>query len=548
MSLHLYPLALLAPSIALILAAPARAAEATGAPPSLVLMLAVDQLRRDRLVPELPGGLGRLVREGRVHSEGVLDHAITATCAGHVSMLTGRHPGPAGVPGNRFIDRESGETAYCVEDPAEDARVFGSQQGRSPRLIRVDTLGDWLKAARPGAAVYSVSGKDRAAIALGGRRPDGAYWYSKQGMVGFTTSRYYREALPDWVEAWNGADPAAKGVFAKLPDRWDHELGSMAEGLRPDDYPAESPDYGRTSGHPLRDPDLDRFREQVYASPYLDLLTLDFARELVRREGLGSDGTPDLLAVSLSATDSVGHLYGPESHEALDALLRIDAALDEFLDFLEGRTGEGGLVVALSADHGVLPLPERLAETGRNRCPVPGGRVGLRWLGISLLARLHWELDPLLSLPRSWLHFTGSQATVDRTLAKRRGVSVERVVEEAERRLEAEPAIREAWTEEEIRGGDGPLAQLYRNSFDPERSGDLAIQLEPTCLITSEDRGTTHGMPYAYDREVPILFFGPGFSAGTVGGSARTVDIAPTLAQRLGIETPPGLDGRPLSD
>ena len=176
------------------------------AQPRLVLILAIDQLRPDRLGDEtLSGGLGRLVREGRVYTDAVLDHAFTETCAGHVSLVTGRHPGVSGVPGNRYPDLEQGRAIYCVADDAPDAVVFGgvpAEGGRSPRNLRVSTLGDWLKQVDPKAKVFTVSGKDRSAVALGGRGADAAYWFARTGKIGFTSSAYYVDALPDWVGAW----------------------------------------------------------------------------------------------------------------------------------------------------------------------------------------------------------------------------------------------------------------------------------------------------------------------------------------------------------
>lgn len=523
-------------------AAPGRADE----PPRLVLLIAVDQLRRDRLDAALPGGLGRLAREGRVYAEAALDHAGTATCPGHVTMLTGRHPGPAGVPGNEFIDRATGRTVYCVEDPAEDARVLGGEGGRSPRNIRVEALGDWLKAARPGTRVFAVSGKDRAAIAMAGRRPDAAYWLARGGSPGFTTSRYYREALPAWVEAFNGSDPPHDGFWAGLPERWVHADGIGGERGRPDDYPAESGELGRTSGHPVRSGALEEAATRLHSSPWADSVTLDFARELVRREGLGTRGQADLLAVGLSGTDRIGHLWGPESHEARDALLRLDAELGDFLGFLEGVVGPGRLLVALTADHGVLPLPEWLAETGRSECPVDGGRLGLRMLVLRLLWETHLSLSPTFSIPVRWLSFAGANLTVDRKLALQRGVAVGEVVAVAKRYLEAQPGIARVWTAQDILAGEDPLARLYRNSYDPQRSGDAVVQVERTCLISAYDSGTSHGSPYGYDRDVPLVFFGPGVPKGAVPGPAATVDIAPTLAVLLGLEPPGGLDGRPL--
>lgn len=546
------------PAVVRIVAGAVLAAQAAGAvaaadagrggrsrPPSLVVLIAVDQLRRDRLVPGLPGGLGRLAREGRVYVDARIDHAPSETCPGHASMLTGRHPGAAGIPANRWVDRESDERRYCVEDRSPDAAVIGGDddpsEGRSPRSLRVPTLGDWLKAVHPESRVFTVSAKDRAAIPLGGHHPDGVYWLLREGTPGFTTSRYYRDALPDWARAWNAIPPASR-----IPATWVHDTRPSPEAPdRIDDYPGESDDYSRTSPHPLRDADPEELFDDVYHSPFVDEWTLSFARRLVEAEALGSHATPDLLAISLSATDTVGHTYGPESLEARDARRRLDAWLGEFLAWLEGRVGRDRLLVALTADHGVLPLPEWLAARGRLSCPLDGRvRPAVVPLVLGLYWELHRELSPW-SLPLPWLTLASEPAVV-RARARARGVSVDRVVAVAERWLEAKPFVREVWTRREIEQGRGEVARLYRHAFDPERSGDLIVQLEPTCVLDLDGEGTGHGSPYAYDLDVPIVFWGNGLAAERVAGPAFTVDVGPSLATRAGLSPPEGLDGRSL--
>lgn len=503
-----------------------------GTPPRLVLVVAVDQLRSDRLDPGLPGGLGRLAREGRVFAEAAHAHADTSTCPGHASMLTGRHPGPAGIPGNAFVERDTLRTQYCVADDSPDAAVIGGERGgRSPRNLRVTALGDWMKAAHPGTRVFSVSGKDRAAIALGGRRPDAAYWMDWRS-GGFTTSRYYLDELPGWVTQWR---------FPGLPPAWEHASGHPPNGARRDDYPAEDPRYGRTSPHPLE------FVAQLAASPFGDELALDFARTLVEAERLGRSEHPDLLALGLSSTDAVGHLWGPESQEARDALRRLDAALGSFLGALERRLGRGRVLVVLTSDHGVLPLPEWLQEQGRSECPLEGGRRSWDDARAAVAAALEAEFGAPGSTP--WLAQYEASLTVNRALAEARGVEVEAVIALARDHLAREPGVARVWTGAEIAAGAGPepFAVLYRNSRDPERSGDLVVQPLRDCLFSSLEFGTSHGSPYAYDREVPVVFFGAGVEAGIVRGPAAPVDIGPTLAAALGIPAPPELDGRVLS-
>jgi predicted AlkP superfamily pyrophosphatase or phosphodiesterase len=560
--LALCPLLVLGPRrLALAEADPSTASTAANEP-RLVLLLAIDQLRPDRLSPEQPGGLGRLQREGRVFARAALAHAFTETCPGHATMVTGRHPANIGLPGNRHVDPTTLELHYCVDDPADEARPLGAgpkAAGRSPRNLRVDSLGDWLKAQRPGSRVFSISAKDRAAITLGGRRPDAVYWLDFAGPPRFTTSGYYRASLPEWVEAWG-----SERVLAELPDVWHYEADSIAAAKasgRPDDHPAESPRFGRVAPHPLRRGPGDEgddiaashrlVGQRLYASPFLDSVTLAFARDLVAREQLGRGPDIDLLAVSLSATDIVGHHYGPWSWESRDALARLDRMVGEFLRFLESQVPATKLVVVLTADHGVLPLPEWLLEKGESACPLAGGRIDPDDLVAALTVRLDRRFGPDISQvdpARPWFARASTRLTLNRERVSAQGLSEREVLGFAEKFLEAQPGVAEVWSlkKVEARRGSSEMAALYANSWDFERAGDLAIQIARDCLLTGYEFGTSHGSPYAYDRAVPLIFFGPGVEPGRVDGAAATVDIAPTLARLLGIEAPSGLDGRAL--
>lgn len=509
----------------------------------LVLVIVVDQMRADELDRTLPGGIGGLARRGRVFEEALVAHAHTETCPGHAVVLSGRQPGPAGIPGNVFVQRESGETRYCVEDPNPSAALLHGDGGRSPRWLRVSTLGDWMRGVDPGSRVYAVSSKDRAAIMLGGKRAQGVYWFRDVGGAGFTTSRYYQSALPDWLDRFNRRD-----FFDEAPRSWVHATATMPNGRR-DDYPLESDRFSRTSPHPLRLGDDADDAERFSWSPWGDEVVLRLALELIEREDLGDRGHLDMLAVSLSSLDLVGHLYGPESHEALDALRRLDDWLEEFLDEVEDEVEDDRLWVALTSDHGVTPIPEWLAETGRSRCPIPGGRADSRELAARLNDRLEERFTPA---DGEWVQRSGYRFTVNRSFAAEGQVPVAAIVAESEAFLEAQPGVRRVWTADEIqaRSGPEPFATLYADSWDFERGGDFEIQPEPTCLFTTYPTGANHGSPYRPDRHVPLVFAGPGVESGRIAGPVATVDLAPTLAAYLGIPAPEGLDGRvlPLRD
>jgi arylsulfatase A-like enzyme len=542
----------------------------------LVLLISIDQLRRDRLNPELPGGIGRLLREGRVFTNAVLAHAYSETCPGHAVMLTGRHPGPVGIPSNSFIEKRSMTLRYCVDDPRADAATFGGTgAGRSPRNLTTTALGDWLKTANPASRVFAVAGKDRSAIMLGGQKPDGVYWMDWRGRGAFTTSRYYMATLPDWVDRWK-----RDKILAGVPEQWTHPTGDPPNGIREDPFPGETERFSNRSPHPLPirlpEPAIhtgeaeaapvpgglveDTTLVKLYFSPYLDTATLRFAKELVETESVGIDDAPDLLAIGLSATDLVGHLYGPWSQEADDALRRLDAELGEFLDFLDRRIGKDRIVVALTADHGVLALPEALGGDGTASCPISGGRLSSSKLVAALRAALvarFGELPPPSDAPPAstptssgeaagWLMREGHRFTVNRPLATQRGVEADAIVAAAAEFLAQQAGVEQVHLPESFRDSSDPRAALYRNSHHPERGGDLAISLAPGCILTDNPFGTTHGSPHAYDREVPLIFAGPGVVAGHDAADAATVDIGPTLAELIDLRAPSGLDGRAL--
>ncbi len=534
---------------AMVLGCAADSGARAAAEPRLVLLLAIDQLRPDRLGPEKPGGLGRLWREGRRFEDAALEHANTDTCPGHVSMVTGRHPGPSGIPGNRLVDPVAMQGVYCVADSAETAPVLGraapggAHDGRSPRRIRVSTFGDWLKAKHPDSRVYAVSGKDRSAIALAGHGADAAYWIDSSVTGAFTTSGFYREQLPDWVAAWG-----PERLLAGVPERWVIDPAVLA--AIEDDRSGESDRYGRTSPHPLSDVRAEGIGRvaPLLGSPYADAQTLAFARELIEREGLGADAVPDYLGLALSATDYIGHLYGPHSAESADALARLDADLARFFAFLDERIGWANVLVVLTADHGVLPLPEQIPASER-QCAVASGRIPAAELDAGLVAHLDAAIAGETGKDSgAWFVRERHAYVFDRRRAAAAGVPVARLAELAGAYLTAQPGIQRVWRGDRLaaQAATDPTARLFLNSQAPGHEADLFIDLEPTCLLSSYPSGTSHGSAHLYDRRVPLIFVGAGIQAGSVPGRAATIDIAPTLADRLGLVPGPELDGRVL--
>lgn len=524
-----------------LLSAPALGQPLAASKPELVLVVAVDQLRRDRALASLPGGIGRLIRDGRVFVNAQLAHGLSTTCPGHVTMLTGRFPGPIGVPDNAHLDRDAWQQRYCVADPQwpmlGPAELKADLPGRSPTLIDATTLGDWLQQQDPAAQVLSIGGKDRAVIALAGRRPTAAIWFDrKQGL--FNTSSYYANELPEWVAPTN-----LPSVLDALPQAWTHGPGD----LRVDDFAGENDDFKRTSGHPLGTGEREAVAEQFYASPWIDEAVLQLAERAIAAQGLMTNQRTDLVALSLPATDVVGHYYGPFSAESADSLQRLDMGLEKLLQNLEaqveGRPEAGQLLVVLTSDHGVAALPEWLQQQNTQTCPVDDGRVPA-W---SVLGGMMWhvykEFSAPFGLPQRLVSLGGTMLYVTKDPEVLGEHSHAEVVAELESYLESQAYVAQAWTASELveQAPSDPIAQLYLNSYSEKHSGDLILQLEPGCQLS--DTGTTHGSPYAYDRDIPLVFYGSTISPGADTQAAASVDIATTLADLLGLTTPQDLDG-----
>ena len=518
-------------------AAPAIGSAESGRPfpadaPRLVLFLAVDQgsvEAIERYRPLLAGGLARLYDEGVVFADAHHSHATTETAPGHATLATGRHPSGHGIVANAWYDPELGEGVYSFGDP---------ELGRSPRNLLASTLGDWLKDAAPEAVVVSLSGKDRSALAFAGKRGDGAYWYDR-GSGTFVTSDHYRRDLPAWLEAFHGTDPADRwfgSLWEPLP-----EVAEAAERLGTASVEAGALTPVLTFPHPLggvsTEPDQEYYSD-LYRTPFVDRLVAEAALAAVDGEAMGTDGLPDLLALSFSALDTVGHPYGPDSPEYLDTLVRLDRTLGDLFDGIDRRVGLDRVVVSLSSDHGVLAVPEVMAARGEE-----ARRLGPR--DVLCIQRVGEELDRRFG-EAAWLLGWGGEYFVSEGALVEHGVAHTEVEASAGDLLAACPGIARVWTATELAAGNasGPQGELYLHAFHPERSPDLLLQFEERMLPHAfADAAASHGSPYAYDTHVPWIVLAPGRSSATVAERVETVDVAPTVAELAGLAVPESVDG-----
>lgn len=523
------------PLVAALLGSWGCAAEAPPPPPEtprLVVLVVVDQARYDyleRLRPLFTGGLARLLDAGVSFTEAHHAHAVTNTAPGHATLVTGRHPAAHGIVSNYWWDHRRGDWVYSVFDP-ERRRV-------SPLNLRCDSLGEWIVRRYPRARVFAVGGKDRSAVLLGGRGAEGAFWFDDES-GDMVTSRHYYRRPPAWLAELNrrgGADDYLGRPWEALPVAAEAAAAAGFEA-------ADGGDFQRGFPHPLGGLDPvpeESFWGAVYRSPYLDELVARLAETLIAAEGLGDDEQPDLLGLAFSSLDTVGHGYGPDSPEVLDVLLRLDRLLGRLFDRLDDRIGGDRVLVALSSDHGVAPLPEMQQRRG-----LPGRRAAAA--DVACLQRAGLELERRFG-SADWL---GDGLVIDGAALARAGIDREQAEVAAAELIAACPLVERVWRRSRLLAGeedaDDPRAAAFRRSVHPQRGPDLLLEL-PAYVVPQLDGRTGHGSPQRYDTHVPLLIAGPGVVAGRVDEPVWTVDLAPTLAELLAVPVPADVDGRSLA-
>jgi hypothetical protein len=523
--------------VAAAIAAPAVAQPAR--PPKLIVALSIDQFSADlydEYRPVLLGGIGRLSR-GTVFHNGYQDHNATETCPGHSTIMTGSRPSRTGIIANYWFDlsqSRSDKGVYC----AEDERVTGSSSTAytvSPYHLRVPTLGDLWKQARPGARNVAVSGKDRAAVMMSGHVADQRwYWDGKTFVTDLKGS-----AMPLSVAA--GRTAVANAI---AQDRPALELPAFCQAksrvvpIEGGGAPVGNFAFARKAG------DIKTFR----ASPEFDGATLALAASLLDEMQLGRGSSTDIISISLSATDYVGHSYGTEGAEMCLQLFSLDRDLGDFFRLLDSKAID--YLVMLTADHGGKDIPEREREQG-----VPGAaRVDAALTAAAVGKAVGTQLGlagPILVGEGSMgdMYVDRALSPSDQTRAKAAAVAAFR----------AHPQVEAVFTKEQLAATPSPtsppdkwsLIERARASFDPERSGDFIVLLkrDVTPIANTTTYVATHGSPWDYDRRVPILFWRRGMAPADRTEAIETADIMPTLAASIGLAVDPSsIDGECLRD
>ena len=492
-------------------------------PPKLVVLIVVDQLRGDmldRYRADLSKGYARLMNGGAWFTNAFHDHAITETAPGHASTLSGRFPASTGITSNSagVVDRNYQLLAATREVGASPDRFVGT------------TLVDWLTARDARSRAFSASFKDRGAILPIGKSKQQVYWYSTTGV--FTTSNYYRDSLPNWVTAFNDR---------RIPHRYTGGLWTLSRD--PASYPApDSVEYenaGADFTFPHRFPlDTGRALSYIQYTPTLDSLTALFALDGLNRLELGKGPQTDVMSVSFSATDRIGHSYGPDSREAHENEIRLDQTIGWFIDSLYKLRDSSTVMIALTADHGVQPIPE-LARARGQATGAEGLRVSLR---------------PVVAAVRQYvaskggdttaMYYGGETFAIDHRLMKARNIDPEAVLDLFKTLALRVPGVARVDRMAALYKANlnrDPIARRWVHQIPPEEPVDLVVTL--TRYSYWNNAISTHGSPYDLDAHVPIIFYGPWVKPGRYSAFARTVDIGVTLAAIAGVKPTERVDG-----
>jgi len=515
--------------------------------PALVVVLVIDGLPQEQVVKYRDlygkGGFQRLLDEGAWFGDAHHRHAVTLTAPGHATMLTGSYPYRNGIIANEWVDRTTFEQVYNTGDAAHTYLGHETKKldGTSPARLRVTTVGDELRYSNNGQSkVIAISGKDRGAILLAGHRGT-AYMYMDQTGK-FASTTYYMKAHPAWHDAFYAGKPQDKWMGQSwtplLPDA--AYARSMPEG-----QPWYRPFVGGAAKFPYPLPkDAKSYYQQLTRTPFGDEATLEFARAAIEGEALGKNpaGVPDLLGISLSTHDYVNHGHGPESKVSQDHVLRLDRALAAFFDYLDRRVGLDKVVITLSADHGFMNAPEYSAGNG-----LGGARLNATKLITDLNAALSARFGVKGNLaPR----FGYPAIPLDGELIAKSFLNRAEVEASAARFIMGIPGVAQVYTRTQLESGDmpdTPLRAQVLKAWNRDLSGDLYLVQQPFTMFGG--LVVTHGSPYSYDTNVPLMVYGRTWiKPGKYPRPAAVADLAPTLSYLLDIRPPAAAEGRVLEE
>lgn len=519
----------------------------------LVVQITVDGLRGDLLSRYessfRPDGFRRLMEGGVWYTDAHHPHANTETIVGHATLATGAYPSEHGMIGNAWFNRTEKRLGYNIEDrdypllpvpgfqgkvdQVDPTQAAAATSGRSPVNLLATTFGDELIKSNAGRSrSFSVSGKDRSAVAMGGHSGK-AFWFST-ATGAFETSGYYYDEYPEWVTAWNAERPAD----AQLGGEWQTECASAPYLMDNEDrsYKTDLKGFGRTFPHPFGDPSGGLYYTQVLLSPFGDRLTSRFAQSMVAAEALGADAWPDYLSVSFSGVDATNHFFGPSSLQNEEMVRCLDQTLADFFAFLDETVGRDHVLYVLSADHGMPEAPEAMAALGFTTHRV---------FTEPLTDALNEIIASEFGVENAIQHFFRPYVYLNRDAIDAAGADQRAIERRISERLMAVKGIAMAMPSVPLSEQEGDLLQAQiRRNFHPERSGDIYVAQSPYSFFFEKGPiAVMHGSPWRYDTHVPVMFAGPRIEPAIVDRRIATTDVAITLSRILGTSQPSSASG-----
>lgn len=501
--------------------------------PKIVIGVMVDQMRWDYLYRFQSrygeGGFKRLLREGFSCENTMISHVPTATACGHASVYTGSVPAINGIIENSWYDRSWGREISNVADTTVKILGEESKEGRSPRNLLTTTIGDEMSiACNYQNKVVGLAIKDRAAILPAGHTAKGAFWYEGGK---FTSSTFYMDALPDWVNRFNQIN----WKDSLLPDGWNtlYPIDSYVLSDRDD------VDYENILSGEER-PVFPHKKASLTSTPFGNTLTLAFARAAIEGYHLGEGAFTDLLAVSLSTPDRIGHHFGPTSIEQEDNYLRLDKELESFFGYLDNRFGKEGYLFFITADHGGNQSPGYLKEH-----KLPTGLLNEE----TIVQHAREAMEKKYGTSALILAFSGAQVYLNHEMIEKRGLDKTSVAQFLAMQLAKEPGIQNAYVTDALTQATLParIKQMFVNGYNPQRSGDILMWWDAGWKPGSE-KGAEHGNWNPFDAHIPLVWMGHGIAPGKTHRTVSMTDIAPTLAAMLDTQMPSGSVGEVITE
>lgn len=520
-------------------------------PPKLVVVLVVDGLPQEqisRYSQQFQGGFKRLLNQGAWYSDAHQAHGITVTAIGHSAILSGAYPYQHGIIGNSWTDPSTLQKVYCTED-SSSKYLDGStkpRNGTSPKNLRVSTLGDELRyATGKQAKVVAVSGKDRGAILLAGKTGTAYMYLSETGS--FSSATYYMAQHPQWVKSFQAGKRQDQFYGKPWCLAQDAALYAQDEGKDivankacPKGHAFGDIQYVSKSGKPDAE-----YYEELKSGPYVDQMSLEFARAAVEGENLGNNpaGVPDLLAVSLSSHDYVNHGYGPESKKSHDHLQHLDKQLGDFFHYLDKKIGIDNTLVVLTADHGFPNVPEFASARHFDANRIDDG---------AMAKALKKMLQDSYGDEKIIAAYHAPQLLLNYPLIAKKGLQRDEVENNIARFLLKYDGIAQVYTRSQLENGNIPqthMGKLMQRAWNRQLSGDILLVTKPYWYFGEGEGGTSHGSPYSYDTNVPLILMGkPWIKPGYYSTYAEVVDIAPSLSHLLRLRPPSASEGRVLGE